>query len=41
MRLMFWNTHKNNEINVVISNIIEENQIDMVALAEYLSLIHI
>lgn len=35
MKFLFWNTHKNSDINDVLSEIIIENDISMVCLAEY------
>lgn len=35
MKYLFWNTHKNNDINDVLSELIVENDISMVCLAEY------
>lgn len=35
MRVLFWNTHNNVEINPVLSDIILENDINLVLLAEY------
>lgn len=35
MKYLFWNTHKNIQINDVLSEIIIENDINMVLLAEY------
>lgn len=35
MRVLFWNTHKNNNINNILSDLILENQVSMVVLAEY------
>lgn len=35
MKYLFWNTHKNNDINDVLSELIIENNISMVLLAEY------
>ncbi len=35
MRILFWNTHKNAEINSTIGEIICENNVSVVALAEY------
>lgn len=35
MRLLFWNTHKNENINEYIVKLVEENGIDILILAEY------
>lgn len=35
MRVLFWNTHKNEKINKVLYDIIVENNISIVVLAEY------
>ncbi len=35
MKVLFWNTHKNKNINTILSEIIMENNINIVALAEY------
>ena len=35
MRIVFWNTNKNENINEYISDIIVEQEIDILALAEY------
>ncbi|MBQ7113679.1 MAG: endonuclease/exonuclease/phosphatase [Clostridia bacterium] len=35
MKVLFWNTHKNNNINSVLLDVIVENEISMVVLAEY------
>ena len=35
MRYLFWNTFRNDDINVYISKLVEENNIDIVMLAEY------
>lgn len=35
MRILFWNTHKNENINKYIRGLVEENEIDIVILAEY------
>lgn len=35
MKILFWNTHGNKDLDYVISNIVWENQIDIIALAEY------
>ncbi|MBQ7832510.1 MAG: hypothetical protein IJ336_02905 [Lachnospiraceae bacterium] len=35
MRYLFWNTHKNSDINDVLSELIVENDISIVCLAEY------
>ena len=35
MKYMFWNTHKNNNINPVLCDLVIENQISIVILAEY------
>ena len=35
MRVLFWNTHKNKQINPVLLDLIKENEITFVALAEY------
>lgn len=34
MRYLFWNTHRNDEINDYISKLVEENNTDIVMLAE-------
>lgn len=35
MRFLFWNTHNNKSINDVLTDVIIENRIDIVVLAEY------
>lgn len=35
MRVLFWNTHKNVDINLTICDIVTENNISMIVLAEY------
>lgn len=35
MRVLFWNTHKNEKINIILKELILENHISIVALAEY------
>lgn len=35
MRVLFWNTHNNEDINSVISEIVLENNINIIVLAEY------
>ena len=35
MRILFWNTHNNKHINPVLAEIILEQRISVVALAEY------
>lgn len=35
MRVLFWNTHRNANINSILSELITENRIDIVVLAEY------
>ncbi|MBP3595731.1 MAG: endonuclease/exonuclease/phosphatase [Lachnospiraceae bacterium] len=35
MKLLFWNTHKNKNINEYVSNLVAENEIDILILAEY------
>ena len=35
MRVCFWNTNKNENINEYISDIVVEQEIDILALAEY------
>ena len=35
MRVLFWNTNKNDNINAVLSELIVENDISIVVLAEY------
>lgn len=35
MKLLFWNTNKNENINNYILGLVEENKIDIVVLAEY------
>lgn len=35
MRLLFWNTHKNEHINKYILRLVEENEIDILIVAEY------
>lgn len=35
LRVCFWNTNKNENINEYISDIIVEQEIDILALAEY------
>ena len=35
MRYLFWNTHKNEQINPVLCDLIIENGISVVVLAEY------
>ncbi len=35
MRIVFWNTHRNEKINSIICDVIYENRIDIAVLAEY------
>lgn len=35
MKVLFWNTHKNREINPILSELIIENDISIAVLAEY------
>lgn len=35
MKILFWNTHKNENINTIISELITDNNISIVVLAEY------
>ena len=35
MKYLFWNTHQNDDINDVLSELIIENNVSMVLLAEY------
>ena len=35
MRILFWNTHRNENINSYVSSLINTNNIDILALAEY------
>ena len=35
MKYLFWNTHRNNNINDILSELIIENDISIVLLAEY------
>lgn len=35
MKYLFWNTHKNTNINPILCDLIVENQISVVVLAEY------
>lgn len=35
MRIAFWNTHKNEKINDILGDLIYENEIDVIVLAEY------
>ena len=35
MKILFWNTHKNIDINHIVAELIEENNINIIALAEY------
>ena len=35
MKYLFWNTHQNNDINDVLSELIIENDISIILLAEY------
>lgn len=37
MKVLFWNTHKNTNINETISELIVENNVSIVALAEYVA----
>ena len=37
MKIMFWNTHRNNSINSYIIELVEHNEIDVFVLAEYTS----
>lgn len=37
MRILFWNTHKNENINPILSEIIIENNASIVVLAEYVA----
>lgn len=35
MRILFWNTHRNVDINSYILDIVNQNEIDVLVLAEY------
>ena len=35
MRILFWNTHKNKDINPYIASLVCDNDIDILALSEY------
>ena len=35
LKYLFWNTHRNNNINDILSELIMENDISIVLLAEY------
>ena len=35
MKVLFWNTHNNININTILGEIIIENSVDIIALAEY------
>lgn len=35
MKMLFWNTHKNKDINPIVAELIEENNINIIALAEH------
>ncbi len=35
MKYLFWNTHKNTDVNLILCDLIVENQISIVILAEY------
>ena len=35
MRILFWNTHNNENINAILTELILENSVDIVALVEY------
>ena len=35
MKMLFWNTHNNENINPIIAELVEENNINIIALAEY------
>ena len=35
MRVLFWNTHKNENINQTLCDLVAENNISMIVLAEY------
>ena len=35
MRMLFWNTHRNVNINSYILDLVNENEIDVLVLAEY------
>ena len=35
MRILFWNTHKNKDINPYIASLVLDNEIDILALSEY------
>lgn len=37
MKVLFWNTHNNKEINYILSELIIENNINIVVLAEYVA----
>ena len=35
MKYLFWNTHKNTDINSILCDLVEENDISILVLAEY------
>ena len=37
MRILFWNTYRNTDINKILCDLIDENSVDIVVLAEYQS----
>lgn len=37
MRILFWNTHRNVDINSYILDIVNQNEIDVLVLAEYMA----
>ena len=37
LKVLFWNTYKNADINYVIAELVAENNISIVVLAEYIA----
>lgn len=37
MKILFWNTHKNSEIDSYIIDFMDENPCDIIILAEYIN----
>lgn len=35
MKMLFWNTHRNSNINSFILELVEQNEIDILILSEY------
>ena len=35
MKILFWNVHRNKNINRYIASIVEDNEIDILVMAEY------